>query len=73
MQYAVQQEQPSGFVTLSLHDSASDAQAAWDRQFGFDPHAQGRIAEVSSHEIVSLAAADARPSPRVVTRLGYER
>lgn len=73
MQYAVQEEQASGFVTLSLHDTASDAQAAWDRKFGFHPRAQGRIVEVQSHEVVAMAAADARPAPRVIKTLGYER
>ena len=73
MQYAVQEEKSSGFVTLSLHDSASDAQAAWDKEFGFDIRAQGRIVEVPPHEIAMAGATDARPAPKVVTRLGYER
>ena len=73
MQYAVQQEQASGFVTLSLHDTASEADAAWASRFGFDPMAQGRIVEVGPHEVVAMAAADSRPAPRVVKRLGYER
>ena len=73
MKLALQVQKYAGWETVSHHEDATAAEAAWFKEFGFDPRAQGRIVEVGSREVVALASIDSRPAPRVVQQLGYPR
>lgn len=73
MQYALQEERSQGWVTLSLHDNVTEADAEWMKRNGLNARAVGRIVEAPAHAICRVGDVESRTGVRVVQSLGYDR